>query len=82
MGGWRRHSKAAGGHPFQKTIIKPKICGKSPKITPFLRLRQLKCFQMDWKSNSIPFCPVKMCNIKNNKCDLLFSDDVELNFYL
>ena len=52
------HSEAASGYHFRRKIFfskRPKICGKRPKRPQFSRLRELKCFQMDWKSNSTPF---------------------------
>jgi hypothetical protein len=33
-------------------LERPKKCGKRPERPP---LRELKCFEMDWKSNSTPF---------------------------
>ena len=82
------HSEAACGLPFrkEKNSKKPKICGKRHKRTPFLRLRELKWFWIDWKSNSTPFWPFRVigsstrswdnilfrrCNIKNKKCDII-----------
>ena len=53
----RVHSEAASGHHLKEETNskRPKIHAKGPKRPPFLRLRELKCIKMDWKSSSTPF---------------------------
>ena len=48
---------------------KIKMCGKWPKRPPFLRLRELKCIQIDWKPNSTPFWPFKVLGSSTRSWD-------------